>query len=147
MTTIWGVGCVVGAVLGGVIMDRQGDRSALRLSMLSVALVLALIASVNLLGLAYLLVVLFGLAYGASQAVYFALAMKHTRADIAASMYSILMAVTNIGQGIGLGIGGLLSKSFGFSAAFLVFGVLIFLILPFFPWVFRLKSNPQTGPA
>ncbi len=140
VTTIWGIGCVVGAVLGGIVMDRRSDRAALWLCILSVPLALALIAGVNLLGLAYILVVMFGMAYGASQAIYFALAMKYTRPEIAASMYAILMAVTNVGQGIGLGVGGILSKNLGFSAAFLLFGALMFLILPFFPLIFKRKS-------
>jgi PAT family beta-lactamase induction signal transducer AmpG len=84
--------------------------------------------------------VFFGLAYGLSQAVYFALAMKYTEPSIAASMYSILMAVTNIGQGIGLGVAGGLAKSSGFPVTFLVFGALMFLILPFFPMLFRKKA-------
>jgi PAT family beta-lactamase induction signal transducer AmpG len=137
ITTIWGVGCVAGALVGGVVLDKAGGRAALWLSLVSVLATLVFIALVPSLGLAYAAVVLFGLAYGASQAIYFAMAMKYTRPDIAASMYSILMAVTNVGQGIGLGVGGLLAKSMGFMPTFLLFGAAMFLILPFFPIIFR----------
>jgi PAT family beta-lactamase induction signal transducer AmpG len=128
---------VAGAVAGGFVMDRLGDQKALWISMLAVALTLALLAVAALsLPVAFILAILFGIAYGASQAVYFALAMKYTQPTIAASMYSILMAVTNVGQGIGLGLSGALAKGLGFPPAFLIFAGLVFLILPFFPLVF-----------
>jgi PAT family beta-lactamase induction signal transducer AmpG len=144
ITTVWGIGCVAGAFAGGFLMDRSGDRRALLAAMGAVALTLAFVAFTPSLPLAYLAAVLFGVAYGASQAIYFALAMKYTSPAIAASMYAILMAVTNVGQGIGLGLGGFLSNAAGFTTAFLVFAVAIFLILPFFPTLFRTQ---QTAPA
>jgi PAT family beta-lactamase induction signal transducer AmpG len=149
VTTIWGIGCVVGAVVGGMVMDRAGHRAGVWVSILSVALAMALLAAVSSLPLAYVTAVYFGMAYGASQAIYFALAMQYTRPSIAASMYSILMAVTNVGQGIGLGLGGMLAKSFGYAPAFLVFGALMFLILPLFPVMFRPQPArvPETSRA
>jgi PAT family beta-lactamase induction signal transducer AmpG len=140
ITTVWGIGCVAGAVLGGIIMDRAGDRKAIWVTIVGVSLALTALAAVNNLPLAFAAAVFFGLAYGSAQASYFALAMRYTQPAIAASMYSILMAVTNIGQGIGLGLGGALAKNAGFGAAFLVFGAAIFLILPFFPTLFKAKE-------
>jgi len=137
ITTVWGIGCVAGALIGGVIMDKTGNRNALLLSLVLVVPAMVLLALVKSLPLMWAVAVFFGIAYGLSQAVYFALAMKYTEPSIAASMYSILMAVTNIGQGIGLGVAGGLAKSGGFPVTFLVFGALMFLILPFFPMLFR----------
>jgi PAT family beta-lactamase induction signal transducer AmpG len=122
----------------------MGNRAALWLSMVAVAAALALLAWVSSLALAFAVAVFFGMAYGAAQAIYFALAMKYTQPSIAASMYAILMAMTNIGQGIGLGLGGALAKNLGYPPAFLIFGAAAFLILPFFPLIFRRASvNPQ----
>ncbi len=140
VTTVWGIGCVAGALIGGVIMDKTGNRNALLLSLTLVVPAMALLAVVKSLPLMWAVAVFFGIAYGLSQAVYFALAMKYTQPSIAASMYSILMAVTNIGQGIGLGVAGGLAKSGGFPVTFLLFGGLMFLILPFFPMLFRKKA-------
>jgi PAT family beta-lactamase induction signal transducer AmpG len=140
ITTLWGVGCVIGGVCGGLILDRAGDRTALWVSIVSVALTLALLATANLLGLAVAAAALFGVAYGASQAIYFALAMKYTLPSVAASMYAILMAVTNVGQGIGLSLGGVLSKKFGYPTAFLAFGVIMFVTAAFFPVLFGKKA-------
>jgi MFS transporter, PAT family, beta-lactamase induction signal transducer AmpG len=141
ITTVWGIGCVIGAFAGGLVMDKAGNRKALRLSLLTVVPALIFLAYVNNLPLAWAAAVLFGLAYGLTQSVAFALAMKYTEPSIAASMYSILMAVTNVGQGIGLGIGGAIAKAAGFPAAFLVFAGLMFLILPFFPILFKRKAS------
>jgi PAT family beta-lactamase induction signal transducer AmpG len=147
VTTVWGIGCVVGAVAGGSIMDRAGDKSALWVSILSVALAMLLIVWAPTLPLAYVVAAYFGMAYGASQAIYFALAMKYTRPSIAASMYAILMAVTNIGQGIGLALGGILANQLGYTVAFLLFGAAMFLILPFFPVIFRSRPLPASAGA
>jgi len=140
ITTVWGIGCVAGALLGGGVMDKLGNKKALGLSVLLVVPAMVLLALVKSLPMMWVVTVFFGIAYGLSQAIYFALAMKYTRADIAASMYSILMAVTNIGQGIGLGVGGGIADKAGFPTAFLVFGGLMLLVLPFFPLIFRKKE-------
>jgi PAT family beta-lactamase induction signal transducer AmpG len=140
VTTVWGIGCVVGALVGGVIMDKTGNRNALLLSLALVVPAMIFLALVKSISLMWVVAVIFGVAYGLSQAVYFALAMKYTVPSIAASMFAILMAVTNIGQGIGLGVAGGLAKSSGFTFTFLLFGGLMFLILPFFPLLFRKKA-------
>jgi PAT family beta-lactamase induction signal transducer AmpG len=137
VTTLWGVGCVIGAVAGGIIMDRAGDKISLWVTVIGVALAMLPLAWVGTLPLAFAAAIYFGLAYGAGQAVYFALAMRYTQPAIAASMYSILMAVTNVGQGIGLGLGGVMAKNFGYPAAFLAFAVAIFLVLPLMPVMFK----------
>ncbi len=141
VTTVWGIGCVVGALAGGRVMDRLGNKQALWLSLLLVVPAMALLAATSSKPMMWAVVVFFGLAYGVSQAIYFALAMKYTQPAIAASMFSILMAVTNIGQGIGLGMGGGLSKSLGFPVTFLIFGAIMLLILPFFPIIFSKRDK------
>lgn len=140
VTTIWGIGCVVGALAGGTIMDRLGDKSSLWFTILTVAAAMALLAIILPLPVEYAVVVYFGVAYGSAQAVAFALAMKYTEPSIAASMFAILMAFTNIGQAIGLGVGGVLASKLGYSVTFLIFGAAMFLILPFFPVLFRRRQ-------
>ncbi|HPH95317.1 MAG TPA: MFS transporter [Anaerolineaceae bacterium] len=137
ITTIWGVGVTLGALAGGTIMDRAGDKAALWVSVLSVAPALVLLAVAPNLPLAFITAVIFGVTYGISQAVYFALAMKYTRPAIAASMYAILMAVTNVGQGIGLALSGALAKNAGYPVTFIVFAGIMFLVLPFMPLLFN----------
>ena len=132
ITTVWGIGCVGGALAGGRVMDKLGNKKALWLSVLLVIPAMVLLAVVGSRPMMWVVAGFFGIAYGLSQAIYFALAMKYTQPAIAASMYSILMAVTNIGQGIGLGVGGGLANSIGYPTTFLVFGALMLLVIPFF---------------
>ena len=137
ITTVWGIGCVVGGLLGGFLMDHTSDKTAIWISVLTVAPTMVLLALVTALPIAFVAAIIFGATYGLSQAVYFALAMKYTEPSIAASMFAILMAVTNIGQGIGLALSGVLAKSAGYPITFIVFGALMFLVLPFMPVLFK----------
>ncbi len=139
-TTVWGIGAVLGGVGGGWLMRRIGDRRgtliALGASLVSV-LALAAIASPQS---AWPIVFIFGLTYSSYQTVYFALSMGFTDLHIAASMFAILMAMSNIGQGIGMGIGGMLADGIGFRWTFVIFALLNLLALPLLPLVFRRKK-------
>ncbi|MBN1179201.1 MAG: MFS transporter [Anaerolineae bacterium] len=138
-TTLWGVGVVLGGFVGGRLIDRIGDRNTVRISMgiaFAGVLALALILSPTI---AWPLVALFGLAYGTYQTVYFALAMAYTDPRIAASMFSILMAVTNVAQGVGMGVSGLLADAVGFRWTFVALAAVNVLALPILPVLFRKK--------
>jgi PAT family beta-lactamase induction signal transducer AmpG len=140
-TTVWGIGVVLGSAVGGLLIDKVGKRNGVRIAMaISVAGVLAL-AFIPALGWAWPIVVLFGIAYGSYQTVYFALAMAYTEPRIAASMFSILMAVTNVGQGVGLALGGLLADKIKYPPTFMVFAALNLLALPLLPVVFGRVSK------
>lgn len=140
-TTVWGIGVVLGGAVGGYLIDRVGKRNGVRIAMLiSLVGVLAL-AFIPALGWAWPIVLLFGIAYGTYQTVYFALAMAYTEPRIAASMFSILMAVTNVGQGVGLALGGLLVDKIDYSPTFIAFAALNFLAVPLLPVVFGKASK------
>ena len=94
------------------------------------------LAANNQLNIAWFLVALLGVYYGTYHTVYFALAMEYTDPPITATMFSILMAVTNISQGVGLGLTGFLADSFGFTMTFIVMALLNFAFLPFLPKIF-----------
>ncbi len=140
-TTIWGVGVVLGGVLGGWLINRIGRRNGTRLALLLSLVGVAALAIINKPGMAFPLVATFGLAYGSYQTVYFALAMHYTDARIAASMFSILMAVTNIGQGIGMALSGMLVDSIDYRLTFVVLAALNLLALPLLPLVFRARGS------
>ena len=135
-TTIWGVGVVIGSIAGGTIINKVGNRNAVLISMAIAVISIFSLAVITKLAAAWFLVGLFGLCYGTYQTVYFALAMEYTDPRIAATMFSILMAVTNIGQGIGMGITGALSDSMGFQTTFMIMAVLNFAALPFLSMIF-----------
>ena len=144
ITSIWGIGVVLGSVVGGWLMSHLDAKKATLtiLAMVSASLILLAFMVLTSLGLpvAILLVVLYGLAYGSAQTVTFALCMRFVDQRIAASMFAILMAFTNIGQGIGLGLGGALSDAITFRWTFVAFAALNLLVLPFLPAIFRRRS-------
>ncbi len=135
-TTIWGVGVVIGSVAGGTIINKVGNRNAVLISIAIAVISIFSLAVITKLAVAWFLVALFGLCYGTYQTVYFALAMEYTDPRIAATMFSILMAVTNIGQGIGMGLTGAFSDRLGFQTTFIIMAVLNIAALPFLSMIF-----------
>ena len=135
-TTVWGIGVVLGSVAGGALINKVGNRTSVLISMAIAFVSIISLAVITKLAIAWFLVALFGICYGTYQTVYFALAMEYTDPRIAATMFSILMAVTNIGQGIGLGLTGFFADSFGFQITFFIMAMLNLLALPFLPMIF-----------
>jgi PAT family beta-lactamase induction signal transducer AmpG len=141
ITTVWGIGVVLGGAAGGTLIRRLGERTAVRAS--------TVVALVGVLALAFLrhpalvwpLVALFGLAYGTYQTIYFAMAMHHTDTRIAASMFSIMMAVVNVAQGAGMALAGLLADTVGFRWTFALFALLNLPALLLLPLIFGRRQR------
>ena len=146
-TTVWGIGVVLGGVTGGALIQKVGRRKgtliALAISLLSG---LTLVITTSPLT-AWPIVWLFGLAYGTYQTVYFALSMNLTDSRIAASMFSILMAVSNVAQGVGMALSGVMADMIDFRLTFLIFGLLNFVALPLIPLVFGPKKQMEQAAA
>jgi predicted MFS family arabinose efflux permease len=143
-TTAWGVGVVVGGLAGGRISDRFGQRRAvtiaLTISLLSILALSAIFAT----PIAWPLVILFGLAFGYYETVYFAVSMRAADPRIAASMFAILMAIANVGTGIGLAVSGLLVDAVGYRLTFIIIAGLNVLALPLIGLLF---TRPLRQPA
>ncbi len=140
VASLLGIGIVVGSLGGGRLVDKLGQKRAVQLSLgvtLAAVGVLTLISTPTI---AWVLVFIFGIAFGLYETVYFAIAMRETNERIAATMFSILMAVANIGTGIGLGLSGAMAEGFGYPITFIVLALLNLLALPLLPAIFR-KSN------
>jgi PAT family beta-lactamase induction signal transducer AmpG len=147
-TTVWGVGVVLGGVVGGALIQKIGKSLGTKISLVISFVSILALAFISGPNLAWPLVALFGVAYGTYQTVYFALAMNYTDARIAASMFSILMAVTNIAQGVGMALSGVMADSIGFRWAFVVLAAVNFLALPLMPVVFNSRvSTPELAIA
>lgn len=130
VTTVWGLGVVFGSLAGGRLTDRWGQRSSVvRAMFLSFGSIL-LLAFTAQSWQVWPLVILFGLAFGFYETVYFAISMNKTDPRIAASMFSILMAVANVGTGIGLAASGALVDAISYPGTFIVIAVLNLVALP-----------------
>ena len=102
-------------------------------SMIAIALLAAIISP----WMAWVLVFMFGAAFGFYETVFMAISMNLTDGRIAATMFSILMAVANIGTGIGLALTGVLADNIGYDPTFLLLAVLNILVLPLINVIFR----------
>lgn len=141
-TTLWGIGVVSGGVLGGRLNDRAGGKQAILVSGGLSSLSLVLLALTGQIFWAWPAVFFFGFAYGSYQASYFALAMRFTDPRIAAAMFSIIMAFTNVGQAIGLGLGGTIVDAIGYTWTLVGFAAVNLLVLPLLPVVFKGTRKP-----
>jgi PAT family beta-lactamase induction signal transducer AmpG len=95
--------------------------------------------------IAYLVALAFGFAFGFYETVYFATSMARTDPRIAASMFSILMAVANIGTGIGLAVTGMMVDGLGYPITFVILAGFNLLALPLIPFVFTKKTALDAG--
>jgi predicted MFS family arabinose efflux permease len=140
-TTVWGVGVVLGGVSGGLLLSKLGRKNAV---LSTLAFTLVAIAALSIIPsklAAWPLIFLFGLAFGAYQAQYYALSMAFTEKSIAASMYAILMAMSNIGIAAGLSVSGILADALPFRTVFLILAGMNLLILPFLPTIWRARQT------
>jgi PAT family beta-lactamase induction signal transducer AmpG len=139
-TTVWGVGVILGGLTGGRLADRAGQkRSVLIALLMALASILALGLIFNA-AIAWPLVALFGLAFGFYETIYFAISMRATDPRIAASMFAILMAVANLGTGVGLALSGTMADALGYRWTFAIIASLNLLALPLLPAVFPRKT-------
>jgi predicted MFS family arabinose efflux permease len=143
----WGGGVVLGGISGGALMARLGKGNSVKLGLAMAFGSILLLAFIPNPGIAWVLVPLFGLAYGIQQTVYFALAMEYTDTRIAASMFAILMAFTNVGQGVGLAASGFLAGSVGYRWTFVVMAALNILAVPLLPLIFKRAPDEISTPA
>lgn len=144
-TMLWGLGVVFGSILGGSLVDKIGQKRSVWIAMLvSIATGMLFILVPTPL-FALIAVVVFGLSYGYYETVYFALSMQRSDPRIAASMFSILMAVANIGTGIGMALSGAMVDSMGYIWAFAILALINLLALPLIPAIFSNRSSKDAS--
>jgi PAT family beta-lactamase induction signal transducer AmpG len=123
-TAVWGIGVIVGGVTGGRVTDRTSHRRSMVAALMIASGAIALLAAISGSAAAWPLAALFGFAFGFYEASYFASAMAFTDPRIAASMFALLMAVANLGTGIGLAVSGALVDLVGYRETFLILAAL-----------------------
>ena len=140
-SAVWGLGIVAGGILGGKGTDKLGHRYSVWVAMIVSFSAILLFLVVPNATFAFVIALVFGFAFGFYETVYFATSMDRTDPRIAASMFSILMAIANIGTGIGLAVTGLLVDGLGFPLTFILLAVFNLLALPLIPLVFQPKTS------
>ena len=140
IATVIGLGTILGGLVGGNITDRIGQKRSVQTAMIVTIIGVGLIPAISATWMAWVLVFIFGFAFGFYETVYFAISMRVTDGRIAATMFSILMAVANIGTGIGLGLTGFLADSVGFVGTFFIIAVVNLTALPLIRVIFAGKQ-------
>jgi PAT family beta-lactamase induction signal transducer AmpG len=113
-----GVGAVIGAIGGGVLIDRLGRQRSAYGAAIVICLSAILIGAASSLNFLLALGLLWGLAWGFQETVFVALAMGLTNTRIAASMFAVMMALSNLGTAIGEGVATGLTDNLGFTMVF-----------------------------
>jgi MFS family permease len=139
------VGRALGGVCLAVLLPRLGRKGALVLAAVGVAGVVAGQAGALGYGSAATLGLLFGIANGWADALFFVLAMEASDPRMAASTYALFMAVTNLsvlgGSVVALGV-----EQFGtYWPAFVLSGAVALLNLLFVPALARPLNRPETS--
>lgn len=141
---VWGVGIIVGGILGGRWTDKLGHRKSVLYAMMVSFVAILLFLVIPNPWVAFGVAMVFGFAFGFYETVYFAASMARTDPRIAASMFSILMAIANIGTGIGLAVTGVLVDSLDYPLTFILIALFNLLAFPLIPVVFRRKDIEQS---
>ncbi len=131
ISAVLGSGIILGGIFGGQVLDRLGKKKAIWSALLTSLVANLIFAFIPDPSWAWGVVFIVGLSFGVQQTIIFALSMNATDTRVAASMYSILMAVTNVAQGLGMFLSGSLSDGIGFVWVFVVLGLINLLSLPF----------------
>lgn len=136
-TSVFGVGTVLGGVVGGPLMRKIGERSSLLAALLLTSAVTFILAVTPSAGLMWAVVFLFGCAFGYYETAYFAIGMDFADPRIAAFMFAVIMAVGNFGIAGGQPLAGVLVDALGFRPMFAIFAVIHLLALPLVFAIFR----------
>jgi PAT family beta-lactamase induction signal transducer AmpG len=139
-----GIGAVIGAIAGGLIIDRLGRRpgalgAAVLISTLGLLFSLAPTTSVMIgIGLVW------GTIWAFQETVFFALAMDLSDPRIAASMFAIMMGISNLGAAVGDGVATALSDDLGFSTVFALLAVVNLTTVPLLMILFEKRTGSGT---
>jgi len=136
ISTVLSLGIVLGSIVGGRITDKIGQKRSVQTALVASLAAVGLLAVIIAPWMAWLLVFIFGLAFGFYETVFFAISMRVTDGRIAATMFSILMAIANIGTGIGLALTGILADMAGYNITFILLAALNLAALPLIKIIF-----------
>ncbi|MCP5096909.1 MAG: MFS transporter [Chloroflexi bacterium] len=140
---IRGIGAVMGAILGGVLLDRIGRFTGSYTALLLVTLAGFGLALSTSIGMTLTVGLFWGMAWAFIETIFVALAMALADSRIAASMFALMMAISNVGVAIGEGFGTSLTDNIGFTAVFAIFAAINLINFPILRHLFKIA--PEIG--
>jgi len=146
-----GAGAVVGALLGGILLDRIGRRPGAYIALAVISLGGVAVGLATGIPMLLVLGVIWGIAWGFQETIFVALAMHLSDSRIAASMFAIMMALSNFGTAIGDGGATALSDNWGYPTVFITLAIINVVNIPILWGLFRtapellnMASEPTT---
>jgi PAT family beta-lactamase induction signal transducer AmpG len=115
-----GVGAIIGALIGGLSMDRLNYKRVAYLTIFIVSTGACLMGFASNISTVLSFAIAWGFAWGLQEAVFFYLAMRLTDVRIAASMFAIMVSLSNIGTAITNGVCTTISINVGFQLIFFI---------------------------
>lgn len=138
-----GVGAVIGAIAGGVLLDRLGRGPGAIGAAVLISSVGFLFSVASRTSLMIGIGLIWGIVWAFQETVFFALAMDLADPRIAASMFAIMMGISNLGAAIGDGAATALSDNLGFSAIFVLLAIINLITIPLLALLFRKHTHPE----
>jgi len=115
-----GAGAIIGALVGGISMDRLNYKRIAFLTIFIVSIGACLMGISSSISSVLSFAVAWGFAWGLQEAVFFYLAMKLTDVRIAASMFAIMVSLSNVGTSITNGVCTTICVDVGFHLIFFI---------------------------
>ncbi len=136
-----GIGAVIGALLGAFLLDRIKRRTGGYIALALVSISGVLLATAT--GVNWILAVgiFWGMARGFQETIFVSLAMNLADKRIAATMFALMMAISNVGVGIGEGVATGLTDNIGFTAVFWILVGINFVNVPILSKLFSTNSS------
>ncbi|MBN1260199.1 MAG: MFS transporter [Anaerolineae bacterium] len=136
-----GLGAVIGAIGGGFLIDRIGRRRSAFGAIVLISLAAAAIGAAWNATVIIWLGLVWGIVWAFQETIFFALAMDIADARIAASMFAIMMGISNLGSAVADGGATALSDNLGFAIVLFVLAGINLLTLPILGQLF--KAAPE----
>lgn len=136
-----GVGAVVGVVAVSLLIDRLGRRQTAIGALIALSVGAALLGASSGIGMIMAAGTLWSIAWGFQETVFVVLAMDLSDKRIAASMFAIMMALSNLGTAVGEGVATSLTDSMGFRAVFWALAAANLIVVPILWGLFKVAPE------
>jgi MFS family permease len=138
-----GLGAVLGALGGGLLLDKVSRKLGAWAAVLAISVGAGLFGLVSGNTTVVILGLVWGVVWALQETVFLALAMDIADARIAASMFAIMMGLSNLGSAVADGGATALSDDLGFRAVFWILAMVNLLTLPILRRLFL--AAPEIG--